>query len=256
MHRPSFARIPLALVLGASLAILAVMTGRSEGQDPSGQATTTKARVDSKINAPFREPNVEDYVKRFETEKRENYAHRHEIVAALDLKPGMAVADVGAGTGLFTRLFAEKVGPSGKVYAVDISKPFLKHIADDAKRNHQDQIETVLGSQDSTNLPENSVDVVFLSDVYHHFEKPEKSLASIHKGLRPGGKLVVIEFDRVEGRSSEFVLKHVRASQAVFRREIEDAGFRFVPTPNPPKLKENFFLRFEKTGSGNGRASK
>ncbi len=254
MHRPSFSRIPLALALGASLAILAVMTGRSEGQDPSGQATKTK--VDSKINAPFRKANVKDYVKRFETEKRENYAHRHEIVAALDLKPGMAVADVGAGTGLFTRLFAEKVGPSGKVYAVDISRPFLKHIAEDAKKNHQDQITTVVGSQDATNLPENSVDLVFLSDVYHHFEKPDRSLASIHKALRPDGKLVVIEFDRVEGKSSAFILKHVRASKAVFKREIEDAGFRLIPTPNPPRLKENFFLRFEKTGTGDGRASK
>ncbi|MHB1561608.1 MAG: class I SAM-dependent methyltransferase [Isosphaeraceae bacterium] len=256
MHRPSFSRLPLALALGTSLAILAVMTGRSEGQDPSGQATKTKGKVDSQINKQFHKANPRDFAKRFESEKRENYALRHEIVASLELKPGMGVADVGAGTGFFTRLFAEKVGPSGKVYAVDISKPFLKHIAEDAKKNHLDQIETVLGSQDATNLPENSVDVVFLSDVYHHFEKPEKSLASIHRALRPGGKLVVIEFDRVEGRSSAFILKHVRASQAVFRREIEDAGFRFLPTPNPPKLKENFFLRFEKAATGGGRASK
>jgi hypothetical protein len=55
-----------------------------------------------------------------------------------------------------------------------------------------------------------------------------------------------VEFDRVEGRSSAFVLKHVRASQAVFRKEIEEAGFTPIPTPDPPKLKENFFLRFEK----------
>ncbi len=89
--------------------------------------------------------------------------------------------------------------------------------------------------------------MVFLSDVYHHLEKPDKALASIRRALRPGGRLVVVEFDRVEGRSKAFVLKHVRASQAVFRKEIEDAGFRAIPTPNPPKLKENFFLRFEKT---------
>ena len=101
---------------------------------------------------------------------------------------------------------------------------------------------TILGSQDSTNLPKKSVDLVFLSDVYHHLEKPEKALASIHQALRPGGRLVVIEFDRVEGKSSAFVLKHVCASQAVFRKEIEAAGFVGVPTPQPPQLKENFFL--------------
>jgi predicted methyltransferase len=71
-------------------------------------------------------------------------------------------------------------------------------------------------------------------------------LASIRRALRPNGRLVVVEFDRVEGRSSEFVLKHVRASQAVFRKEIEEAGFAVIPTPKAPKLKENFFLGFEK----------
>ena len=90
------------------------------------------------------------------------------------------------------------------------------------------------------------MDVVFLSDVYHHLEIPKKSLASIHKALRPDGRLVIVEFDRIEGKSSAFVLKHIRASQAVFRKEIEEAGFEVIPTRNPPKLKENFFLRFKK----------
>jgi SAM-dependent methyltransferase len=102
---------------------------------------------------------------------------------------------------------------------------------------------------------------VFLSDVYHHLERPEKVLASIRRALRPRGRLVVVEFDRVVGKSSAFVLKHVRAGQAVFRKEIEGAGFMLIPTPNAPKLKENFFLRFEKRperepgGEGPGRRS-
>ena len=199
-----------------------------------------------KINDAFKKPDVKQYIKKFESEERENYVLRHEIVAALNLSPGMAVADIGAGTGLFTRLFAEKVGATGKVYAIDIAPRFLEHIADDAKRRQQHQVVTVLGSQDSTNLPRESVNLVFLSDVYHHLESPEKTIESIRQALRPGGRLVVIDFDRVEGKSSAFVLKHVRASQAVFRKEIESAGFVWIPTPNPPRLKENFFLRFEK----------
>jgi SAM-dependent methyltransferase len=244
MQGPSIRRVPIALAVGASLVVLAATAGRTEGQGQS--EAQAKARPDPKINEPFRKPDVKEYVKKFETESRENYAHRHEIVAALGLEPGMAVADIGAGTGLFTRLFAEKVGPTGKVYAVDIARPFLDHIAADARKRGQSQVVTVLGSQDATNLPAESVDLVFLSDVYHHLEKPERTLASIRRALKPGGRLVVIEFDRVEGRSSAFVLKHVRASQAVFRKEIEDAGFTPIPTPNPPKLKENFFLRFAK----------
>jgi ubiquinone/menaquinone biosynthesis C-methylase UbiE len=245
MLRPCITRVPIALALGAGLVVLAATVGRTAGQDAPG--TATKSKADPKINEPFRKPNVKDYVKKFETEDRENFAHRHEIVAALELKPGMAVADVGAGTGLFTRLFADKVGPTGKVYAVDIAQTFLDHIAVDAKKRGQGQVVPVLASQDATNLPAESVDLVFLSDVYHHLEKPEKTLASIRRALKPGGRLVVVEFDRVEGRSSEFVLKHVRASQVVFRKEIEGAGFTAIPTPNPPKLKENFFIRFEKS---------
>ena len=234
-------RIGLALVVSVSVVVLAATGGWTRTQ-----TQTTESKTDPKINDAFKKPDVKQYVKRFESEDRENYALRHEIVAALNLVPGMAVADIGAGTGLFTRLFAEKVGPTGKVYAVDIAPPFLQHIAADAKKRRQDQVVTILGSQDSTNLPRDSVDLVFMSDVYHHLESPDKTIESIRQALRPGGRLVVIDFDRVEGKSSAFVLKHVRASQAVFRKEIEDAGFIAIPTPNPPRLKENFFLRFEK----------
>jgi ubiquinone/menaquinone biosynthesis C-methylase UbiE len=239
-------RIGLALVVGASVVVLAATGGRTQTQTTE---STPKSRTDPKINDPFKKPDVKQYVKKFESEDRENYAMRHEIVAALNLVPGMAVADIGAGTGFFTRLFAEKVGPAGKVYAVDIAPQFLEHIAADAKKRRQGQVVTILGSQDSTNLPSESVDLVFLSDVYHHLEKPERTIASIRQALRPGGRLIVIDFDRVEGKSSAFVLKHVRASQAVFRKEIEAAGFAGIPTPNPPRLKENFFLRFEKPGT-------
>ena len=245
MNRHHSRRISIALTVGGGFVVVAATVGWGQTQTTSSKQAE-KAKADPKINEPFRKPDVKDFVKKFETESRENYAHRHEIVAALGLEPGMAVADIGAGTGLFTRMFAEQVGPTGKVYAVDIAQPFLDHIAADARNRKQKQVITVLCSQDSTNLPAESVDLVFLSDVYHHLEKPEKTLASIRRALRPRGRLVVIEFDRVEGRSSGFVLKHVRASQAVFRKEIEDAGFFVVPTPQPPKLKENFFLTFEK----------
>jgi ubiquinone/menaquinone biosynthesis C-methylase UbiE len=245
MQRWSLYRIPVALAVSASLVILAATRGWSQTQST---ATAPKSKkVDPKINEPFRRPNVKEYLKKFEAEDRENYARRHEIVAALELTPGMSVADIGAGTGFFTRLFAERVGPSGRVYAVDIAPQFLEHIAADARKRRQIQVATVLGSQESTNLPKESVDLVFLSDVYHHLERPETVLASIHRALRPDGRLVVIDFDRVEGKSSAFVLKHVRAGKDVFQKEIEAAGFTPIPTANPPRLKENFFLSFRKT---------
>jgi ubiquinone/menaquinone biosynthesis C-methylase UbiE len=241
----------IRVVLAVSLSAVALTASGGWTQTaPQSTASKAKAKAKSKadpeINEPFKRPDVKEYIKRFETEDREIYAKRHEIVTALELRPGMAVADVGAGTGFLTQLVAEKVGPAGKVYAVDVATEFLTHIAAEAKKRGLTNVVTILGSQDSTNLPRESVDLVFLSDTYHHLENPQKALASIRQALRPGGSLVVIDFDRIEGRSTPFVLKHVRANQAVFRREIEAAGFTRVPASRPPRLKENFFLRFQK----------
>jgi ubiquinone/menaquinone biosynthesis C-methylase UbiE len=230
-------------VLCASFTLFAETLGWTQ---TSPQAPAPEIKIDSKINDPFKKPDVKRFIATFESNNREVYTKRQEIVASLGLTPGMTVADVGAGTGLFTRQIADKVGPAGKVYAVDIAAEFLFHIADDARKRGQTQVVTVLGSQESTNLPKESVNLAFLCDVYHHLEKPAKTLASIRQALKPGGRLVVIEFDKVAGRSSEFVLKHVRASKSVFLKEIEAAGFTLIPTPNPPIFKENFFLSFKK----------
>ena len=107
-------------------------------------------------------------------------------------------------------------------------------------------------NQETTNLPKDSVDLVFLSDVYHHLERPQRILASLRESLKPGGKLALVEFDRVEGQSTEFVLKHVRAGRDVFIKEIEAAGFKRAKSPKAPVLKENFFVTFEKIGAANG----
>jgi ubiquinone/menaquinone biosynthesis C-methylase UbiE len=249
MKRPSLRHRGVILALmSATVVILAVSRGRSQTAAPP-------SKTDSKINEPFKKPDVKGFIKKFESDDREVYAKRKEIVAALGLRPGMAVADVGAGTGLFTRLFAEKVEKTGRVYAVDVAPRFLTHIAAESKKHGQSQVVTVQGSQLSTHLPRESVDLVFLCDVYHHLENPEKTLASIRQALKSDGRLVVIDFDRVEGQSEEFVLKHVRASQGVFRKEIEAAGFMFEPTKTFPMLKENFFLRFEKSSNSSSKRS-
>ena len=142
--------------------------------------TTSKAEVE--INKRFKKPDVPYFVKRFEREEREVYAGREKIVAACGLKPGMAVADVGAGTGLFTRLFAEKVGEKGRVFAVDISPEFLKRIKKISKAQGLTNVETVHCDQKSAKLPCDSVDLVFICDTYHHFEFPYKTMRSIHTG--------------------------------------------------------------------------
>jgi ubiquinone/menaquinone biosynthesis C-methylase UbiE len=156
----------------------------------------------------------------------------------------MAVADIGAGTGLFTRLLAAEVGEQGKVYAVDIAAPFLEYISKSSKEAGFRNVETVLCTDKSAELPPASVDLVFICDVYHHFEFPFRTLETLHKALKPGGQLVLIDFHRIAGKSSLFILGHVRAGQEVFTREIVSSGFRQVGEEQ--MLSENYFLRFEK----------
>ncbi|MFO0953117.1 MAG: methyltransferase domain-containing protein [Isosphaeraceae bacterium] len=235
-----------SLLGSLTLSAAAVLLLAAQGLGQQAKSDERPKGLPHDINKQFADPNVKDFVKRFETESREVFAQRQAIVDALGLKPGMSAADVGAGTGLFTRLFAEKVGSEGRVYAVDIAESFLKHIAEDARKSGQTQVKTIKGTQTSTLLPAASVDLVYLCDVYHHVEQPAPFLESIHAALKPGGRLVIIDFDKAKAKNAEFVKKHVRASKEVFVKEITSAGFEPVELPGAPALKENFFIAFQR----------
>jgi ubiquinone/menaquinone biosynthesis C-methylase UbiE len=197
------------------------------------------------INTPFLvNPDVERWKKNLENEGREVYAKRNEILAATGVKPGMVVADVGAGTGLFTLMFAEAVKPGGRVYAVDISQAFIESIRQSAKAQGLDNVTAIVTNGTETNLPDASVDVVYISDTYHHFERPEQTLRSIRKALRAGGRMVVIDFERVPGVTPQQRIHHVRADKHTAIREIEAAGFRFVEEKK--LMRENYFVVFQR----------
>jgi len=221
-------------------------------------AATTLAQetsVKPGINDAFRNPDAKEFTERFEVESREVYSRRKEIVAACEIKPGMTVADIGAGTGLFTRLFAEAVGPEGKVLAVDIAQSFLDHIDKSARDAGLKNILPVLASADSTGLPPASVDLAFICDTYHHFEFPQKTMTSLYRALKPSGRMILIDFRREPGKSTDWVLDHVRAGQDVFESEIIAAGFRKV-SENADLLKENYFVVFEKADAKPAKDSK
>lgn len=204
------------------------------------------AGADPAINQPYADPDYQTWVERFERPGREVYDQRDAILAATGIRPGMTVADVGAGTGLYTRLFAKAVGPKGKVYAVDVSKKFIDNILRTAREQGLNSVEGIVNTQTDTKLPANSVDLVFLSDTYHHFEHPRPIMASIHRALKPGGTLVVIDFRREPGKSSQWVLEHTRLGKDEARREIEAAGFELIEDRD--LLKENYFLTFKRRG--------
>jgi ubiquinone/menaquinone biosynthesis C-methylase UbiE len=210
-------------------------------------ALAQDASVEPGINDKFLDPklNVEEWTKKFETESREIFHQREKIVAAAGLKPGMVMADIGAGTGLFTLHFAQAVGADGKVFAVEIAKNFLEHIKARASKASASNVQTILCTERSVELPEASIDLAFICDVYHHFEFPSASLATLHKALKPGGTLVLIDFNRIPGETSDFIMGHVRAGQEVFEAEVNAAGFEKVDEVKD-LLKENYFVKFRR----------
>ncbi len=217
-------------------------------EDERAAATAPEASVRPGINKPFlsADLDVDQWAERFEGESREIYVERQGIADTLGIEPGMAVADIGAGTGLFLSLLDERVGPEGAVYAVEIAPNFVTHLRERAEREGLAQVEVVVGSERSVELAKASVDLAFVCDVYHHFEYPQASLASLREAIRPGGQLVVIDFERIPGTSPQWLLEHVRAGKQVFRSEVEAAGFELIEEVAVPGLKENYFLRFRR----------
>jgi ubiquinone/menaquinone biosynthesis C-methylase UbiE len=196
------------------------------------------------INDHFRHPDFATWVERFEHEGREVYDKRHQIVQAVNLKPSMSIADVGAGTGLFSKLFSPAVGPKGKVYAEDISVVFIHNIRRIARAEGLHNLVGIVGTDKDAKLPANRLDRVFVCDTYHHFEYPQHMLVSIRKALKADGQLIVVDFIKDPKVSSGWIMQHVRATKQTVIKEIEAAGFRLAREEN--FLHSNYFLVFSK----------
>lgn len=209
----------------------------------AGPALAQETNVSPAINQTFKSDalDVEGWAERFSGESREVFHARHDVVKAMALKPGEQIADVGAGTGIYTRLFAQAVGPTGTVYATDLAQKFLAYIAANAAKDGLKNVRTVQAGDRVSNLREASVDVIFHSDVYHHFEFPLTMNADLHRALKPGGRLYVLEMEKAGGNTS-----HVRAPRNVVIAEIEKSGFALVGPLQVPGLTENYMLQFRK----------
>jgi ubiquinone/menaquinone biosynthesis C-methylase UbiE len=200
------------------------------------------------INSKFLDPTLDpqEWVERFEVESREVFHAREAILDALDLTPGKRIADVGSGTGAFLTMFSRAVGPAGRVYAVDISPRLVEFVEKRVRDEKLDNVAVIHSTATSTRLAPGSVGIVFTCDTYHHFEQYPEMLASIHQAVVPGGLFVVVDFERIEGVSREWIMGHVRAGKETVRQEIEAAGFQFVDEVEVSAFEENYLLRFRR----------
>jgi ubiquinone/menaquinone biosynthesis C-methylase UbiE len=157
------------------------------------------------------------------------------VVEALELKPGMHVADLGSGSGYFTRRFIEAVTESGKVYAIDVEPEALKYVEDSLVHTHRPySVEFVLARPDNPKLPAESVDLIFVCNTYHHIEDRAVYFRNVRSALRAGGRIAVVDFYHDE-RSGElgFPKRHLVSRERVVE-EMTEAGYGL--------LKEHTFL--------------
>ncbi len=160
-----------------------------------------------------------DWLNRPEREKEENPEGALDAIA---IRPGMVVADVGAGTGYMSLRLAKRVGPSGKVYANDIQPGMLRRLRENAAKAGIANIETVQGEEADPKLPPGSLDLVLLVDVYHEFSKPRQMIDKIREALKPDGRLVLLEY-RKEDPSVPIREEH-KMTVAEVKAELEPQG--------------------------------
>lgn len=151
-----------------------------------------------------------------------------KLLPLLGLKPGMIVADVGAGSGYFSFPMAQQVGPTGKVLAVDIQKEMLAIIRQRMKTRKVTNIEPILGTVTDPKLPQGKVDLILLVDVYHEFSHPYEMGQAMVRALKPGGRLVFVEY-RLEDPDVPIKLVHKMSEQQV-KREMAVFPLQHVQT--------------------------
>jgi len=181
-----------------------------------------------------------------ERPEREKEEKPQLLLELLDLEPGDVVADIGAGSGYHTRRLARAVAPSGSVFAVDIQPEMLEMLSERLKEEGIENVEPVLGQIDDVKLPEGSVDLVLMVDVYHEFSHPYEMMRSISRSLKPGGRVVLVEY---RGEDEWVPIKpHHKMTAAQVRKEMALHPLKWKQTVSD-QLPWQHFIVFERLGS-------
>ena len=170
--------------------------------------------------------DVDQWSKVFDAPKRDTWQKPAELVAALGIHPGQTVADLGAGTGYFSRHLAGAVGPDGSVLAVDIEPTLVAHLRGRAQREGTANVVPILGSADNPRLPAGAIDLILIADTYHHLDHRTRYLPQLRRALRPSGRIVVVDWkpgELPEGPAPDHKLP---PEQVV--AEMRAAGFTLV----------------------------
>ena len=179
-----------------------------------------------------------------ERPEREREEKLSLLIKSLKLKPGMNVADIGAGSGVISLLMAKEVGEKGTVYAVDIQQEMLDLLSAKTKKLGVKNIKPVKGVEDSPKLKPNTIDLAIMVDVYHEFEYPYEMMADIVKSLKVGGRVVLVEY-RMEDPLVPIKLVH-KMSEAQVKKELGQDEFNLKWLETYDKLPRQHVIFFEK----------
>jgi ubiquinone/menaquinone biosynthesis C-methylase UbiE len=188
------------------------------------------SQVAKEVNKDYATPEGRArIVQSLEDHHRKDRFNPPAMVAALGIRLGSTVADVGTGVGLMLPYLAEAVGTGGHVIAEDIQQDFLDHARSRAQSEKLANVTFVLGTERNPKLPDSQMDIVLVLDSYHHFDYPEDMLAHIGRALKPDGRLAIIDFYRYRrGPKDNDMSTHVRAEKDEVLREIQANGYRLV----------------------------
>ncbi|OGW65439.1 MAG: hypothetical protein A3H49_08390 [Nitrospirae bacterium RIFCSPLOWO2_02_FULL_62_14] len=190
-----------------------------------------------------RPTDLKQYLEQLDRPERDKYQKPDQIVGELGLKAGMAVADVGSGSGYFTRRFVKAVTDAGKVYAIDVEQEMLTYTKTSIERLHIPYTaEFILARLDDPKLPPDSVDLIFLCNVYHHLEDRAQYFSNVKPALKAGGRIVIVDFYHDE-RSGDvgFPRRHLVARETAIT-EMGKAGYRLLR--KHAFLPRQYFLEF------------
>lgn len=178
-------------------------------------------------------------------QRRDRWQKPDEILKAMDLKPGMVVVDIGAGDGYFTRRFALVVGPDGKAIGVEIDSSKVREMTEDAKERGLSNYEARLVKADDPQLAPRSADVIFLCNTYHHIEGRVPYFARVKSALKPGGRLLILDFKKTRAGTRE----EPRYTKEEVTEELTEAGYKLVKEFDV-ELSRQYFLEFAPANEG------
>ena len=211
----------IGLVLAALILAIAAGSWRVQAFQTPGANPGVHPLTGRQIAGVCGAGGCETWLERPEREQEEN---PEGALDALNLKPGMTVADVGAGTGYMSLKLAKRVGPTGKVYAEDVQPEMLRQVRANAAKANAANVVAVQGSFTDPMLPKGQMDLVLLADVYHEFSEPQKMLRGIRASLKPDGRLVLLEYRKEDPKIP--IREEHKMTVAEVKTELEAEGFK------------------------------